>query len=178
MLRRDTSKNAVWRFGAAWAWESILYRKKSSKLKTILDGRRANRHHKMKHDFPFSGLVSGGHCGCSLVGEIKKGQHIYYHCTGYKGKCLQPYTRISEITVKAHRSQVMRKMKADSLARWSSRIGSFRGTCARGICAVAKRARALEAGAHGAGSRIQLRCCLKMRGRSRSELRPPKTVSK
>ncbi|MGC9950217.1 MAG: hypothetical protein ABSF64_27955, partial [Bryobacteraceae bacterium] len=27
-----------------------------------------------------------GHCGCSLVGEIKKKRYVYYHCTGYRGK--------------------------------------------------------------------------------------------
>jgi len=27
------------------------------------------------------------------VGEIKKGKYIYYPCTGYKGKCPEPYTR-------------------------------------------------------------------------------------
>jgi site-specific DNA recombinase len=27
------------------------------------------------------------------VGEIKKGRYVYYHCTGYRGKCLEPYTR-------------------------------------------------------------------------------------
>jgi site-specific DNA recombinase len=62
-------------------------------VQAVLDGRHANRHRKVKHDFAFSGLVSCGHCGCSLVGEIKKGQYIYYHCTGYKGKCPEPYTR-------------------------------------------------------------------------------------
>jgi site-specific DNA recombinase len=47
----------------------------------------------MKHDFAFSGLIACGHCGCSLVGEIKKGRYVYYHCTGYKGRCQEPYTR-------------------------------------------------------------------------------------
>ena len=28
-----------------------------------------------------------------MVGEIKKGRYVYYHCTGYKGKCPEPYTR-------------------------------------------------------------------------------------
>jgi hypothetical protein len=28
-----------------------------------------------------------------MVGEIKKGRYVYYHCTGYKGKCPKPYTR-------------------------------------------------------------------------------------
>jgi DNA invertase Pin-like site-specific DNA recombinase len=62
-------------------------------VQAVLDGRFANRHRKVKHDFAFSGLISCGHCGCSLVGEIKKGRYVYYHCTGYKGKCPEPYTR-------------------------------------------------------------------------------------
>src|SRR5258708_6287869 len=28
-----------------------------------------------------------------LVGEIKKGRYVYYHCTGNRGKCPEPYTR-------------------------------------------------------------------------------------
>jgi hypothetical protein len=49
--------------------------------------RSSKRHRKGKHDFPFSGLISCGHCGCSLVGDIKKGKYIYYRCTGHRGKC-------------------------------------------------------------------------------------------
>jgi hypothetical protein len=29
----------------------------------------------------------------ALVGEIKKGRYVCYFCTGYKGKCPEPYTR-------------------------------------------------------------------------------------
>ena len=47
----------------------------------------------VKHDFAFSGLIACGHCGCSVVGEIKKQRYIYYHCTGYKGRCPEPYMR-------------------------------------------------------------------------------------
>jgi hypothetical protein len=28
-----------------------------------------------------------------MVGELKKGKYTYYHCTGYKGSCNEPYTR-------------------------------------------------------------------------------------
>lgn len=28
-----------------------------------------------------------------VVGEIKKGRYVYYHCTGYKGKCPERYVR-------------------------------------------------------------------------------------
>lgn len=46
-----------------------------------------------KHQFAFSGLITCGHCHSGLVGEIKKGKYIYYHCTGHKGKCPEPYVR-------------------------------------------------------------------------------------
>jgi site-specific DNA recombinase len=44
----------------------------------ILDSRHEKKHRKVKHDFAFSGLVRCGHCGCSLVGEMKKGRYVYY----------------------------------------------------------------------------------------------------
>ena len=46
-----------------------------------------------KHNFAFSGLIACGHCGCSIVGEIKKQRYVYYHCTGYKARCDEPYVR-------------------------------------------------------------------------------------
>jgi len=58
-----------------------------------MDGRNASKHRRVKHDFAFSGLIACGHCGCSVVGEIKKQRYVYYHCTGYKGKCDEPYVR-------------------------------------------------------------------------------------
>jgi len=36
---------------------------------------KTNRH-RIKHDFAFSGLVRCGHCGCTLVAEIKKGRYV------------------------------------------------------------------------------------------------------
>lgn len=63
------------------------------RVQAILDRRFDKRHRKAKHDFAFSSLIACGHCGCSLVGEVKKGRYVYYHCTGYKGKCPEPYTR-------------------------------------------------------------------------------------
>jgi site-specific DNA recombinase len=47
----------------------------------------------IRHDFTFTGFVRCGHCGCQLVGELKKGKYVYYHCTGHHGKCAEPYTR-------------------------------------------------------------------------------------
>jgi hypothetical protein len=45
----------------------------------------------------FHGLVFCGHCGCALTAEIKKGRYVYYHCTGYKGKCPEKYVREEEM---------------------------------------------------------------------------------
>jgi hypothetical protein len=45
------------------------------------------------HDLAFSGLIACGHCGYSIVGEIKKQRYVYYHCTGYRGRCDEPYVR-------------------------------------------------------------------------------------
>jgi hypothetical protein len=55
--------------------------------------RAASRTRKVKHDFAYTGLVRCGHCGCLLVGELKKGKYVYYHCTGNRGKCPERYTR-------------------------------------------------------------------------------------
>ena len=63
------------------------------RVQHILDGRHAGKHRKSPREFAFSGLVRCGHCDCSLVAEIKKGRYVYYHCTGYRGKCPEPYTR-------------------------------------------------------------------------------------
>jgi site-specific DNA recombinase len=44
-----------------------------------------------KRDFVFSGIMTCGHCGCSITAEqkIKKSgkSYIYYHCTNGKGSC-------------------------------------------------------------------------------------------
>ena len=49
--------------------------------------RGTNKPRRMTHDLAFSALIACGHCGCSLVGEIKKQRYVYYHCTGYADKC-------------------------------------------------------------------------------------------
>jgi site-specific DNA recombinase len=59
----------------------------------VLDGRHTKKNRRLKHDFAFSGLIACGHCGCSIVGEIKKQCYVYYHCSGYKGRCDEPYVR-------------------------------------------------------------------------------------
>jgi DNA invertase Pin-like site-specific DNA recombinase len=52
--------------------------------------RRPGRRQRQKHDFAFSGFITCGHCGCSLVGERKKGRYVYYHCAS---NCSRAYVR-------------------------------------------------------------------------------------
>jgi len=73
--------------------QPLVSRELWERVQKVLDQRHAGRHRKAKRDFAFSRLITCGHCGCALVGEIKKGRYVYYHCTGYKGKCPDPYVR-------------------------------------------------------------------------------------
>lgn len=71
----------------------LVSRKLWERVEAVLDGRFANRHRKAVHDFAFSRLLTCGHCGCSLVAEIKKARYVDYHWTGNKGKCPEPSAR-------------------------------------------------------------------------------------
>jgi site-specific DNA recombinase len=73
--------------------ERLVTRDLWNHVQAVLDQRLATRCKKAHHEFLFSGLLNCGHCGCALVGEIKKGKYVYYHCTGFKGKCAEPYVR-------------------------------------------------------------------------------------
>ncbi len=73
--------------------EPLVSRQLWDRVQAALERRHGNRHRKVRHDFAFARLVQCGHCGCALVGELKKGKYIYYHCTGYKGKCPERFTR-------------------------------------------------------------------------------------
>src|SRR5205807_545744 len=74
-------------------YEALVSRETWHRVQKLLDTRAANRTRKVKHDFTYTGLVHCGHCGCLLVGELKKGKYVYYHCTGNRGKCPEPYAR-------------------------------------------------------------------------------------
>jgi hypothetical protein len=62
-------------------------------VQAILDGRGSKKTHRVKERFAFTDLITCGHCGCAMVAELKKGRYVYYHCTGHKGRCPEPYTR-------------------------------------------------------------------------------------
>jgi site-specific DNA recombinase len=71
------------------------------RVQTVLDSRYQNQRDKeRKHAFAFSGLLTCGHCGCALSGEVHKERYVYYHCTGFKGNCGERYVR--EEVLSAH----------------------------------------------------------------------------
>ena len=70
-----------------------------------------------RRDFAFSGLITCGHCGCAIVGEMKKGRYVYYHCTGYKGtECRKTYVR-EEVLEKRYSAVLGRLSFGDEVQR-------------------------------------------------------------
>ena len=63
------------------------------RVQGVMDGRRVKKHRRGERAFAFSRMISCGHRGCSVVGEMKKQKYVYYHCTGHKGKCGERYVR-------------------------------------------------------------------------------------
>ncbi len=97
--------------------QPLVTRELLERVQGVLDGRNARKLRSAKHDFAFSGLMNCGHCGCALVGEIKKGRYVYYHCTGYKGKCEEPYVREEVISEKF--SEVLGRLTfGDAVLSW------------------------------------------------------------
>jgi site-specific DNA recombinase len=69
-----------------------------SLFKAVQDAFEATNHPKQtKRQHAFVGLVTCARCGCAYTAEIKKGQYIYYHCTGYRGACGNTYIREAEL---------------------------------------------------------------------------------
>jgi DNA invertase Pin-like site-specific DNA recombinase len=98
-------------------YEPIITRELYQRVQEVLR-QRLGRRQKQKHDFAFSGLITCGHCGCSLVGESKKGRYVYYHCTGNKGKCPEPYVR--EEVLEAEFTKAVKKLKfREEILEWA-----------------------------------------------------------
>jgi site-specific DNA recombinase len=103
-------------------YEPLISRELWERVQSVLDRRSDTRHRKVTHDFAFARLIECGHCGCSMVGELKKGRYVYYHCTNAKGKatgtkCPEPYTREEVLNEKF--SDLLRGLSFDEeIAEW------------------------------------------------------------
>lgn len=58
--------------------EPIVARELWDRVQRVLNTRRLRKLRHVKHDLAFSGLITCGHCGCAVIGEIKKGRYVYY----------------------------------------------------------------------------------------------------
>src|SRR5262249_54998575 len=90
----------------------LITRELWQQVQRVLKERGTRKPRRVRHDFAFSGLLTCGHCGCALVGEIKKGRYVYYHCTGHKGKCPEPYVR--EEVLEQRFTEVLRGLAFDA----------------------------------------------------------------
>jgi site-specific DNA recombinase len=90
----------------------LIPRELWQRVQEMMRRRGTRKPRRVRHVFAFSGLLTCGHCGCALVGEIKKGRYIYYHCTGYKGKCPERYVR--EEVLEARFTKVLRDLRFDA----------------------------------------------------------------
>ena len=67
-----------------------------------------------KHSFMFTGMLKCPVCGSAIVGEIKKGKYIYYHCTNRKtGTC----TNTKHVREEVIERQLREAIKAVSITK-------------------------------------------------------------
>jgi site-specific DNA recombinase len=56
---------------------------------------RPSKERVSRQSLPYMNLATCGHCGCTITAErkVKKSgrEYVYYHCTGHRGKCDEPY---------------------------------------------------------------------------------------
>jgi DNA invertase Pin-like site-specific DNA recombinase len=73
----------------------IISRGLFDRVQQVFASANRPRHTKRRH--AFAGLVTCGRCGCAYTAETKKGQYVYYHCTGHRGPCGNTYVREEEL---------------------------------------------------------------------------------
>lgn len=88
--------------------EPIISRELYSICQNIIKSRASGK--SSKHDFVFSNLLKCSKCGCYLVGEIKKGKYVYYHCTGNKGGSCKSKSYVREEKIEKAILEVFEKL--------------------------------------------------------------------
>ncbi len=73
----------------------IITRDLFDRVQQVFAAANHPRHTKRRH--AFAGLVTCGRCGCAFTAETKKGQYVYYHCSGHRGPCGNTYVREEEL---------------------------------------------------------------------------------
>ena len=76
--------------------EQLISRKTFDGVQEVFE--LGNRPKYTKHRHAFAGFVSCELCGCAMTAELKKKQYVYYHCTGFRGRCGNTYVREEELS--------------------------------------------------------------------------------
>ena len=91
-------------FYGAFRWKGKLYAGNHDPIvsKDLFDAVQAvfasaNKPRYRTHRHAFAGLLTCGVCGCAITAEIKKSKYVYYHCTGYRGRCGNTYIREEDL---------------------------------------------------------------------------------
>ncbi len=86
------------------------------KVQDVLAGRSVEKP-KQRYEFPYTGLMKCGECGCAITAERRKGKYSYYHCTEFKGKHNDPYVREEKLDMQF--SHILKGLRIDdSIAQW------------------------------------------------------------
>ncbi len=75
--------------------EPIITKQLFDKVQSILSGKGHSFQTNQK-GFAFNNLIRCGECGCKVLGEMKKGKYVYYHCTFSKGRHMGKNTYVKE----------------------------------------------------------------------------------
>ena len=111
-------------YAGSFEWKGVMYdgihtplvsRAIWESVQRMLDDRPGGRRRRRRHEFAFTGLIRCRHCGCALVGQIQKGRYVYYHCSGQKGNCGEPYAR--EEAIQKQFEAILGQLKFDEQAR-------------------------------------------------------------
>ena len=95
--------------------EPLITKELFKKVQEVLDFKGRTRTGRRKHEWIFQGLLFCGHCGCAMVGEMKKKKYTYYRCSGYKGKCPERYVREEILVEKFEAAIGTIRLEADLL---------------------------------------------------------------
>lgn len=92
-------------------YEPLITRELFDKVQAVKTKRNNRKTRKAVHDFTFARMVTCGHCGCAVVGDVKKGKYVYYRCSGAKGECGERYVR--EEVLSEHFESILTRMRFD-----------------------------------------------------------------
>ncbi|BAV65369.1 recombinase family protein [Sphingobium cloacae] len=107
-------------YTGSYEWHGKLYRGLHQPIvsletwenaQEIIDGRSAANLRAKPVEFTYTGLMTCRHCGCAVVAELKKKKYIYYHCSGFKGKCPEPYVR--QEALDTHFENLLARLRLD-----------------------------------------------------------------